>query len=307
MLKYLFAAIVLTASSLCAAAESSTLIGTLHLPNDGIMSFIIRQSDCNIDPQITDNFGNPICKSKIIKAASIVAFDKYKINKIVYFIPHEDLQKLHDMVDATITALASPAPKITSMTLTDMGHVLTYDAVLRKGGSMSLSIIQDKNERFASLHIADVHDINKVDLPFPLQGLKKLLSLIDETKTELGPDLTLPQEQPKLDKEASNMSAPTSSSKGKAVLGVNVIDLPPSIALGLRRENMKAAFIVAISPGSISDKAGFKVGDVIYEFDGKPIEKFTDLQKAVSEIEVGRKVLVKLLRGEKELSIDAQF
>jgi hypothetical protein len=271
------------------------------------MSFIIRQSDCNIDSQITDNFGNPICKSKIIKAASIVAFDKYKINKIVYFIPHEDLQKLHDMVDATITALASPAPKVTSMTLTNMGHVLTYDAVLHEGGSMSLSIIQDKNGRFASLHIADVHDINKVEIPFPRQGLKKLLSLIDATKTELGPDRTLPPEQPKVDKEASNMSAPTSSSKGKAVLGVNVINLPPSIALGLHHENMKAAFVIAVIPDSISEKSGIKVGDAIYMFDGKPIEQFTDLQKAVSETDVGRKVLVKLLRGEMDVSIDVQF
>jgi PDZ domain len=117
------------------------------------------------------------------------------------------------------------------------------------------------------------------------------------------PDRTLTE----IDKKAPNMSAPSSNSKGKSVLGVNVIDLPPSIALGLHHENMKAALIVAVNPSSVSDKAGIKVGDVIYEFDGKPIEKFSDLPKAVSETAVGRKVLIKLLRGDKELSIDAQF
>jgi hypothetical protein len=104
-----------------------------------------------------------------------------------------------------------------------------------------------------------------------------------------------------------DISPPSSSNKNKVILGVNVIDLPPSIASGLHRENMKAALVIGVNPGSISDKAGFKVGDVIYEFDGKPIEKFTDLQRAVSETDVGRKVSVKFLRGEKELSIDAQF
>ena len=120
-------------------------------------------------------------------------------------------------------------------------------------------------------------------------------------------DLSGFETQTKLDNNESNLSAPTSSSKDKAVFGVQVVDLPASIALGLHRENLKAALVLAVFPNSISDKSGIKVGDVIYEFDGKPIEKFTDLQKAVTETDVGRKVLVKLLRGEQKLSIDAQF
>lgn len=65
--------------------------------------------------------------------------------------------------------------------------------------------------------------------------------------------------------------------------------------------------IVNVIPGSVSDKSGIKVGDIVYEFDGKHIEKLADLQNAVSKTAIGRKVLVKLLRGEKEVSIDAQF
>jgi PDZ domain len=105
----------------------------------------------------------------------------------------------------------------------------------------------------------------------------------------------------------SNTNMPSFSSTGTAVFGVSVIDLPPTVASSIHHENMKAAFVIAVIPDSISDKAGFKVGDVIYEFDGKPIEQFTDLQKAASETDVGRKVLVKLLRGEMDVSIDVQF
>jgi S1-C subfamily serine protease len=102
-------------------------------------------------------------------------------------------------------------------------------------------------------------------------------------------------------------SPPSSSSTGKAVLGVMGVDLPPSIALGLHRENMKGVLVTNVIAGAVSDKAGIKVGDIVYEFDGKPLGKFSELQKIVSETDIGRKVTVKLLRGEKELSLDAQF
>lgn len=108
----------------------------------------------------------------------------------------------------------------------------------------------------------------------------------------------------RLDNKSPDIGAPIPS---RAALGVQVTDLPLSVALMLHRENLKAAFVIAVSPASVADKSGIKVGDVIYEFDGKPIERFIDLQKAVSETDAGRKVLVKLLRGETELSIDAQF
>lgn len=104
----------------------------------------------------------------------------------------------------------------------------------------------------------------------------------------------------------TNMITPTSGIN-KAAFGVQCADLPASIALSLHRENLKAALVLVVNPNSVADKSGIKVGDIILEFDGKPIEKFADLQKVVSETELGRKVLVKLIRVDKDLNIDAQF
>lgn len=142
-----------------------------------------------------------------------------------------------------------------------------------------------------------INTLERDNFSISLAGAKK--ALIDGLNLKVCGD--------KLVNEAPNMSTPTSSSKDKAVFGVQVVDLPASIALGIHRENLKAALVLAVIPNSVSDKSGIKVGDVIYEFDGKPIEKFIDLIKAVTETDVGQKVLVKLLRGEKELSINAQF
>lgn len=93
----------------------------------------------------------------------------------------------------------------------------------------------------------------------------------------------------------------------KVVFGVSFVDLPSAAALAINRENLKAVLVLVVTPSSISDKAGVKVGDVIYEFDGKKIEKNLDLQKAVTETDIGKKVTVKLIRQGGELNLEAQF
>jgi len=278
MLKYLFVIIILTLASVCAAAGTSTEVGTIQQKNGGSLAFIVRHG-------------------AVANAASLVALDKHHINSVVITMSLDDLQTLRAIVDKTMSTLVMPVPAVAHITSTDMGGVNVYDPYTHSGGSVNLFIYQTGSIRDLSVYVADSDSINKVDMWMPSRDVKKLRNLIDKTITVLGPDRPAPQD----------MSVPSSSSKGKAIFGVNVMDLPPSIASGLHHENMKAALIVAVNPGSISDKAGIKVGDILYEFDGKPIEKFTDLQKAVSETDVGRKVSVKFLRGEQELSIDAQF
>jgi membrane-associated protease RseP (regulator of RpoE activity) len=95
--------------------------------------------------------------------------------------------------------------------------------------------------------------------------------------------------------------------QGKVVFGVSFGEVTPFIASQIHRENIKAVIIAVVNSNSAADKAGIKVGDVVYEFDNKPIEKTVDLQKAVAETNAGKKVSVKLLRGDKELNLDVQF
>lgn len=102
---------------------------------------------------------------------------------------------------------------------------------------------------------------------------------------------------------------PTSSIPSKVKLGVMFDDLPPAAAAILNREGFKAVTIFNVLQGSVAEKAGLKMADMLYEYDGKPIQGKLDLQNAVAATQVGSKVLIKVLRGKegKEATVEAQF
>ncbi len=59
-----------------------------------------------------------------------------------------------------------------------------------------------------------------------------------------------------------------------------------------------------IRPGSPAAKAGLKAGDILTEFDGKPIQNLYDFTYALRARKPGQEVLVKVLRGDQ--TIDSQ-
>lgn len=59
-----------------------------------------------------------------------------------------------------------------------------------------------------------------------------------------------------------------------------------------------------IRPGSPAGDAGIEAGDILTEFDGKPIENLYDFTYALRETQVGQTVTVKVLRGEEERSFE---
>lgn len=100
------------------------------------------------------------------------------------------------------------------------------------------------------------------------------------------------------------------TSNGKARLGVdfaNIADLQPTIAMALQRANIRGVFIVAVSSGSVAERAGIKQGDILNEYDGKPISDKMELIAAVAATTLGRTVNIKVLRGEQSLPLAAKF
>src|SRR5690606_25190464 len=78
-------------------------------------------------------------------------------------------------------------------------------------------------------------------------------------------------------------------------LGVGIQEVTEDIAASLGRPNTAGALVIDITPGGPSD--GMIVeGDIIIEFDGKPIERMRDLPRVVAETAVGKAVPVTLLR-----------
>ncbi|KQT50865.1 serine protease [Aureimonas sp. Leaf454] len=79
-------------------------------------------------------------------------------------------------------------------------------------------------------------------------------------------------------------------------LGVRFQEVTDEIAEGLNLADAKGALVMGIVAGGPSDNGLLKIGDVITEFDGKPIASSRDLPRIVAETAIGRKVPVKLLR-----------
>ncbi len=67
----------------------------------------------------------------------------------------------------------------------------------------------------------------------------------------------------------------------------------------------RGARVQSTAAGGGAAKGGVLAGDVIVEFDGRPVKSWSDLVRGIHRSYVGQKVLLKLLRGGKEVEIDA--
>ena len=66
----------------------------------------------------------------------------------------------------------------------------------------------------------------------------------------------------------------------------------------------KGASVSSIFSGSSAEKAGIKEGDIVLEVAGKKITKDNTLSKTLMEYSPSDKIILKILRGGKELSIE---
>jgi len=84
-------------------------------------------------------------------------------------------------------------------------------------------------------------------------------------------------------------------------LGVYIQPIEPEMADILGLKDTKGALVSKVEPGSPADTAGLKSGDVVVQFDGKPIEKMEELPRYVANAGVGQKLeLVALRKGERK-------
>jgi len=86
---------------------------------------------------------------------------------------------------------------------------------------------------------------------------------------------------------------------GKVVrgwLGVSIQELSPDLATQFGVQEPKGVLVSEVLDDSPAKRAGFERGDVIVEFDGKPVENPTQLRNAVAQTAIGRKATVKVMR-----------
>ena len=86
-------------------------------------------------------------------------------------------------------------------------------------------------------------------------------------------------------------------------LGVGIQEVTLDIAASLGRADTAGALVIDITPGGPSDGSVLE-GDIILEFDSKPIARMRDLPRVVAETPVGKAVPVKVLRNGEETTLD---
>ncbi|MDG7057288.1 MAG: DegQ family serine endoprotease [Wolbachia endosymbiont of Penenirmus auritus] len=86
-------------------------------------------------------------------------------------------------------------------------------------------------------------------------------------------------------------------------LGVQVQPITREFAGSLGLKDTKGALVADIVKNSPAEKGGIKVGDILLEFDGKKVERMTQLPQMVSRTEPEKKVQIKLLRSGKEVNV----
>ena len=83
----------------------------------------------------------------------------------------------------------------------------------------------------------------------------------------------------------------------RGYLGVMIQDVTPALAKEFKLKDATGALIGDVVPKGPADKAGFKVGDVVLDYNGKKVTDSRRLRLAVGETKPGTTVPVKILRN----------
>jgi serine protease Do len=86
-------------------------------------------------------------------------------------------------------------------------------------------------------------------------------------------------------------------------LGVALQSLDDNLAERFGLEDAKGALVTGVLPDSPADLAAIRVGDVIIEWNGKPVPDPSSLSFAVAGTAIGSKATVGLIRDEKKIEL----
>ena len=98
--------------------------------------------------------------------------------------------------------------------------------------------------------------------------------------------------------QASPVSAPP-----KLEFGIGGI----AVAAAAEQPNRAGILVTAVNSGSVAQRAGIIVGDILYEFNGHPISGLAELEAAVAACAAHSSVVIKLYRGTAKAALTARF
>ncbi|OHB98366.1 MAG: serine protease [Planctomycetes bacterium RIFCSPLOWO2_12_38_17] len=98
--------------------------------------------------------------------------------------------------------------------------------------------------------------------------------------------------------------------KGKVTrgwLGVVIQDIDPALAKKFDVSVTEGVLVSDVNDSSPAREAGLQGGDIVIEYDGKPVRDVNHLRNVVAQTEVGKKVKIKILRDGKEQELTVKI
>jgi serine protease Do len=90
----------------------------------------------------------------------------------------------------------------------------------------------------------------------------------------------------------------------RGVIGITVQDVPVDALAEFGLRERRGALVGSVNSGGPADKAGLEPGDVIVEFNGKPVRRRDELVSFVVATKPGTTVPVKVMRDKQERTIN---
>jgi serine protease DegQ len=87
-------------------------------------------------------------------------------------------------------------------------------------------------------------------------------------------------------------------------LGIRITDITPELAEDIGLKKQDGVVISGVQRGGSADKAGLRPTDVLLEVDGKSISSTKEVWNLIVQLTPGAKAKVKVLRGNKEMTLD---
>jgi hypothetical protein len=79
------------------------------------------------------------------------------------------------------------------------------------------------------------------------------------------------------------------------------------VAATMEQPNRAGILVFGVNSGSVAQKSGIIIGDILYEFDGHPIKALDELEAAVAACAANSIVAIKLYRGTNGMAVSARF
>lgn len=79
------------------------------------------------------------------------------------------------------------------------------------------------------------------------------------------------------------------------------------VAATMEQPNRAGILVFGVNSGSIAQKSGIIIGDILYEFDGHPVKALAELEAAVAACAANSTVAIKLYRGTNAMAVSARF